>query len=95
VDFESNQSSCGPRLLENDRSFDQLRRHCRREEEHRTGGESRQENNCGDRERALRLEHIGNTDDTAAMNVWLHKRIMGALAANGGKVPADIETSSR
>jgi hypothetical protein len=41
------------RLLENDRSFDQLRRHCRREEEHRTGGESRQENNCGDRERAL------------------------------------------
>jgi Domain of unknown function (DUF3597) len=43
----------------------------------------------------VELEHIGNTDDTAAMNVWLHKRIMGALAANGGKVPADIETSSR
>jgi len=47
------------------------------------------------KELAVELEHIGNTDDTAAMNVWLHKRIMGALAANGGKVPADIETSSR
>ena len=43
----------------------------------------------------MELEHIGNTNDSAAMNVWLHKRIMGALAANGGKVPANIETSSR
>ena len=47
------------------------------------------------KELAMELEHIGNTDDSAAMNVWLHKRIMGALAANGGKVPADIKTSSR
>jgi hypothetical protein len=47
------------------------------------------------KELAMELEHIGNTNDSAAMNVWLHKRIMGALAANGGKVPADIETESR
>jgi hypothetical protein len=26
------------------------------------------------------------------MNVWLHKQIMGKLAANGGKLPADIKT---
>jgi hypothetical protein len=26
------------------------------------------------------------------MNVWLHKQIMTKLAANGGKLPADIKT---
>jgi hypothetical protein len=26
------------------------------------------------------------------MNVWLHKQVMTKLAANGGKLPADIKT---
>jgi hypothetical protein len=25
------------------------------------------------------------------MNVWLHKQVMAKLAANGGKLPADIK----
>jgi len=25
------------------------------------------------------------------MNVWLHKQVMIKLAANGGKVPADLK----
>jgi len=24
------------------------------------------------------------------MNIWLHKQLMTALAANGGKLPADL-----
>ena len=27
---------------------------------------------------------------TAEDNIWLHKRVMGELAANGGKVPAEF-----
>ena len=41
---------------------------------------------------AKELNYIGNTKDSAAMNVWLHKQIMGKLAANGGKLPPDIKT---
>jgi hypothetical protein len=26
------------------------------------------------------------------MNVWLHKQVMAKLAANGGKLPADVKT---
>jgi hypothetical protein len=33
---------------------------------------------------AKELNYKGNTKDSAAMNVWLHKQIMGKLAANGG-----------
>jgi hypothetical protein len=29
-------------------------------------------------------------DDSAQMNVWLHKAVMQKLAANGGKVPAEL-----
>ena len=25
------------------------------------------------------------------MNIWLHKQVMQKLAANGGKVPADLK----
>ena len=39
---------------------------------------------------AAELKYTGNTSDFAAMNVWLHKQIMGKLAANG-KLPADIK----
>ena len=36
------------------------------------------------------LNYDGDTDDTATMNIWLHKQVMDQLAANGGKVPADL-----
>ncbi len=29
-------------------------------------------------------------DDSAQMNMWLHKAVMQKLAANGGKVPAEL-----
>ncbi len=38
------------------------------------------------------LNYTGDTNDSATMNVWLHKQIMAKLAANGGKLPADIKT---
>src|SRR5215813_12302634 len=41
---------------------------------------------------AKELRYTGNTKDSAKMNVWLHKQIMIKLAANGGKLPADIKT---
>ena len=41
---------------------------------------------------AKELNYTGNTKNSAAMNVWLHKQIMGKLAANGGKLPAAIKT---
>jgi hypothetical protein len=41
---------------------------------------------------AAELKYTGNTNDSAAMNVWLHKQIMTKLAANGGKLPSDIKT---
>jgi uncharacterized protein DUF3597 len=40
---------------------------------------------------ASELKYTGDTNDSATMNVWLHKQIMGKLAANGGKLPADIK----
>ena len=41
---------------------------------------------------AAELKYTGDTNDSATMNVWLHKQIMQKLAANGGKLPADIKT---
>jgi hypothetical protein len=41
---------------------------------------------------ASELKYTGDTNDSATMNVWLHKQIMGKLAANGGKLPSDIKT---
>lgn len=29
-------------------------------------------------------------EDSAAMNIWLHKTVLQKLAANGGNVPADL-----
>ena len=29
-------------------------------------------------------------DDSASMNIWLHKQVMTKLAENGGKVPASL-----
>jgi hypothetical protein len=41
---------------------------------------------------AKELNYTGDTNDSATMNVWLHKQIMAKLAANGGKLPPDIRT---
>jgi hypothetical protein len=40
---------------------------------------------------AKELNYTGDTNDSATMNVWLHKQIMTKLAANGGKLPPDIK----
>ncbi|MGH6684404.1 MAG: DUF3597 domain-containing protein [Pseudolabrys sp.] len=40
---------------------------------------------------ANELKYTGDTNDSATMNVWLHKQIMAKLAANGGKLPSDIK----
>ncbi|HZZ13711.1 MAG TPA: DUF3597 domain-containing protein [Paraburkholderia sp.] len=39
---------------------------------------------------AKELKYTGDTNDSASMNIWLHKQVMQALAANGGKLPADL-----
>lgn len=39
---------------------------------------------------AHELGYTGDTGDSAAMNIWLHKQVMQRLAANGGKVPANL-----
>jgi Domain of unknown function (DUF3597) len=44
------------------------------------------------KELARELHYTGDTNDSATMNVWLHKQIMAELAANGGKLPSDIKT---
>ena len=40
---------------------------------------------------AAELGYDGSTDDSAAMNIWLHKQVMTKLAENGGKLPADLK----
>ena len=37
------------------------------------------------------LHYTGDKDDSATMNVWLHKQVVQKLAENGGKVPADFQ----
>lgn len=43
------------------------------------------------KELAKELGNTGDTNDSASMNIWLHKQVMQKLAANGGKVPADLK----
>jgi hypothetical protein len=43
------------------------------------------------KELAKELHYTGDTNDSAKMNVWLHKQVMTKLAENGGKVPADLK----
>jgi len=43
------------------------------------------------KELAKELAYTGDTNDSATMNIWLHKQVMAKLAANGGKLPADIK----
>ena len=42
------------------------------------------------KELATELGYPGDQSDSAKMNVWLHKEVIKKLAANGGKVPADL-----
>ena len=39
---------------------------------------------------AKELHYTGNPNDSASMNVWLHKQVMIKLAENGGKVPDSL-----
>ena len=43
------------------------------------------------KELAKELHYTGDMNDSAKMNIWLHKQIIEKLAANGGKVPDDIK----
>ncbi|WP_029584412.1 DUF3597 domain-containing protein [Bradyrhizobium sp. URHD0069] len=40
---------------------------------------------------AKELGYTGDSNDSAKMNVWLHKQVMVKLAANGGKLPPEIK----
>lgn len=39
---------------------------------------------------AHELGYTGDLNDSATMNVWLHKAVMQKLAENGGTVPANL-----
>jgi 3-oxoacyl-ACP reductase-like protein len=39
---------------------------------------------------AMELGYTGDLEGSAEMNIWLHKAVMRALAANGGVVPAEL-----
>ena len=42
------------------------------------------------KELAKELHYTGDTNDSASMNIWLHKQVIKKFAENGGKVPADL-----
>ncbi|MGO4715759.1 DUF3597 domain-containing protein [Bradyrhizobium sp. 2TAF24] len=44
------------------------------------------------KELAKELHYDGDTNDSAKMNIWLHKQVITKLAENGGKVPDDLKT---
>ena len=44
------------------------------------------------KELAQELAYSGDPGDSATMNVWLHRQVMSKLAANGGKVPAELQS---
>lgn len=39
---------------------------------------------------AKELNYTGDTNDSATMNVWLHKQVMKKFEENGGKIPASM-----
>jgi Domain of unknown function (DUF3597) len=43
------------------------------------------------KELAKELGYTGDTNDSASMNIWLHKQVMTKLAANGGRLPPEIK----
>jgi 3-oxoacyl-ACP reductase-like protein len=42
------------------------------------------------KELAQELNYAGDMNDSASMNIWLHKQVMIKLAENGGKVPDEL-----
>lgn len=42
------------------------------------------------KELATELHFTGDMNDSASMNVWLHKEVLRKLAENGGKVPKEL-----
>ena len=43
------------------------------------------------KELAKELGYTGDSNDSATMNVWLHRQVMVKLVANGGKLPPEIK----
>ena len=43
------------------------------------------------KELAQELNYTGDVNDSASMNIWLHKQVMIKLAENGGKVPDGLK----
>jgi hypothetical protein len=39
---------------------------------------------------ATELHYTGDQNDSASMNIWLHKEVLKKLSENGGKVPAEL-----
>jgi hypothetical protein len=44
------------------------------------------------KELAKDLDYSGDTNDSATMNIWLHKVVIKKIAENGGKVPNELLT---
>lgn len=42
------------------------------------------------KELAHEIGYTGDTNDSATMNIWLHKAVIKKLSENGGKVPGDL-----
>jgi hypothetical protein len=42
------------------------------------------------KELAKDLQYTGDTNDSATMNMWLHKEVMKKLAGHGGTVPPEL-----
>ena len=39
---------------------------------------------------AQELNYTGDPNDSASMNIWLHKQVLIKIAENGGKVPQEL-----
>jgi Domain of unknown function (DUF3597) len=51
------------------------------------------DNSLASRKRlAQELGFAGNMNDTASMNIWLHKQVMTKLAEHGGNVPSELRS---
>ena len=42
------------------------------------------------KELATDLHYTGDQNDSASMNIWLHKEVLRKLSENGGKVPPEL-----
>jgi hypothetical protein len=47
------------------------------------------------KELAQELNYAGDMNDSASMNIWLHKQVMIKLAENGGRVPDELRHSAQ